>query len=118
MPAVVKLSEGPPMPNRSRVMAESKSDTLVLQAGGWARGLLPLPVKHILVSNPSGKPWKRRMNGQHQLKNKDSESGTWNVPILLKLGASKSLLQQLNDYRVKMAEIQKNQMEREWTNGS
>jgi hypothetical protein len=97
-------------------MAENKSDTLILQAGGWARGRLSLPVKHILVSNPSGKPWKGRMNAQHQLKNKDSKYGTWNVPTLLKHGVTKSLLQQLKDYRVKMAEGVGE--ERERTNGS
>jgi hypothetical protein len=46
------------------------------------------------------------MNGQHQLKNKDSESGTWNVPTLLKPEVMKSQLQHLNDYRIKMEEIQ------------
>jgi len=27
---------GPPMPDRSRVMTQTKRDTLALQVGGWA----------------------------------------------------------------------------------
>jgi hypothetical protein len=70
MPAVALLPEGSPMPDRSRVMAQTKRDTLVLQVGAWATGRLLLPVKHILVSNPLRKPRKGRMNGKrHQLKN-------------------------------------------------
>jgi hypothetical protein len=52
MPAVALLPEGSPKPDRSRVMTQTKRDTLVLQVGSWARGRLLLPVKHILVSNP------------------------------------------------------------------
>jgi exonuclease III len=47
------------------------------------------------------------MNGkQHQLKNKDYEFGTWNVRTLFKPGVTKSLLQQLKDYRIKIAAVQ------------
>jgi hypothetical protein len=34
-----------PMPDRSKVMAQTKRDTLVLQVGGWAWGWQPHPVK-------------------------------------------------------------------------
>jgi hypothetical protein len=33
------LLVGPPMPDRSRVMTQTKRDTLVLQVGGLAMGL-------------------------------------------------------------------------------
>jgi hypothetical protein len=33
------LLVGPPMPDRSRVMTQTKRDTLVLQAGGFGVGL-------------------------------------------------------------------------------
>jgi len=39
------LLVGPPMPDRSRVMTQTKRDTLVLQVGGWAQGRQPCPVK-------------------------------------------------------------------------
>jgi hypothetical protein len=82
----------------------AERDTLVLQVGGWSRGL---PVKHILVSNHLRKLRKGRMNGKrHQLNNKDYEFGTWNVITLFKSGVTKSLLQQLKDYRIKIAAIQ------------
>jgi len=35
MLAVAYTAEGPPMPDRSRVMTHTKTDTLALQAGGW-----------------------------------------------------------------------------------
>jgi len=38
MLAVAKLLVGPPMPDRSNVMAQKKRDTLVLQVGGRAWG--------------------------------------------------------------------------------
>ena len=43
------LTVGPPMPDRSRVMTQTKRDTLVLQVGGLAWGLEPHTVKNILL---------------------------------------------------------------------
>jgi hypothetical protein len=43
------------MPDRSRVMAQTKSDTLVLQVGGWAWGLQPHTVKKTLLLRKSEK---------------------------------------------------------------
>jgi hypothetical protein len=34
--AVAKLLAGSPKPDRSKVMTQTKRDTLVLQVGGWA----------------------------------------------------------------------------------
>ena len=34
----VMLPAGPQIPDRSRAMTQTKSDTLALQAGGWAQG--------------------------------------------------------------------------------
>jgi len=41
----IMLPAGPPMPDRSRAMTQTKRDTLVPQVGGWAQGLQPCPVK-------------------------------------------------------------------------
>jgi hypothetical protein len=45
---VVWLLLGPPMPDRSKVMTQTKRDTLVLQVGGWVWGW-PHPIKNISV---------------------------------------------------------------------
>jgi len=47
MLAVAKLLVGPPMPDRPRVMTQTKRDYLVLQVGGWAWGWQPHTVKII-----------------------------------------------------------------------
>jgi hypothetical protein len=39
MPAVAYLLAGLPMPDRSKMMTQTKRDTLVLQVGGWGMGL-------------------------------------------------------------------------------
>jgi hypothetical protein len=41
------------MPDRSKVMTQTKRDTLVLHVGGWAD-----PVKLVFVSKPQLKPQK------------------------------------------------------------
>jgi hypothetical protein len=38
------------MPDRSRVMTQTKRDTLVLQVGGWAWGSQPHTVKNLLLT--------------------------------------------------------------------
>jgi hypothetical protein len=43
------LPVGPPMPDRSRVMTQTKRDTLVLQVGGLAWGLQSHTVKNLLL---------------------------------------------------------------------
>ena len=52
MPAVVLLVAGPPMPDRSKVMAKMKGDTLVLQVGGCAWGLRPNPLNEHRLRKP------------------------------------------------------------------
>jgi hypothetical protein len=85
MPALTQLPEGSPISERSRVVAQSTWDTLVLQDGGWARDWLPLHEKHILIPNPLRKTRKGRKNGKrYQLRNKDYELGSWNVRTLYK----------------------------------
>jgi hypothetical protein len=43
------LLVGPPIPDRSRVMAQTKRDTLVLQVGSLAWGYKPHTVKYALI---------------------------------------------------------------------
>jgi hypothetical protein len=38
MPVVAQLLAEPPVPHRSKVTTQSKTDTLGLQVGGWASG--------------------------------------------------------------------------------
>jgi len=49
MPAVAKLLIGPPTPDMSKVMTQTKSDTLVLQVGGWTWGSEPHPIKKYIL---------------------------------------------------------------------
>jgi hypothetical protein len=52
------LLVGPPMPDRSRVMTQTKSDTLVLQVGGLAWGEQPHTVNNLLLrKSDKGKSW-------------------------------------------------------------
>jgi hypothetical protein len=44
------LLVGPPIPDRSRVMTQTKRDTLVLHAGGLAWGQQPHTVKKLIVT--------------------------------------------------------------------
>jgi hypothetical protein len=50
MLAVVMLSVVPPMPDRSRVMTQTKRDTLVLQVGGFGMGLTTPRSKKLIVT--------------------------------------------------------------------
>jgi len=44
------LLAGPPMPDGSKEMTQTKRDTLVFQVGGWAWSLLTHPVKKLIVT--------------------------------------------------------------------
>jgi hypothetical protein len=90
--------------------SKTKSDTLVLQVGGWAWDLQPHPVTLRFVSKPELKPRKSR-NVLRRIRrlNMDSEIGNWNVQTLLKAGIINT--QQLSAYGVKNAAIQ----ETSWT---
>jgi len=57
------LLVGPPMPDRSRVMTQTKRDTLVLQVGGLAWGLQPHTVKKLIVTKVEQKNKLDRFNG-------------------------------------------------------
>ena len=48
MLVVAQLLVGRPMSDRSKVMTQTKRDTLVLQVGSWASGWQPVTVKRIL----------------------------------------------------------------------
>jgi len=52
------LLVGSPLPDKSKVMAQTKRGTLVLQVGGWAAGWRPTPVKSDCYENSKNKPWK------------------------------------------------------------
>jgi len=61
------LLVGPPMPDRSRVMTQTKRDTLVLQVGGLAWGKEPNTVKILLLRKLNkGRSWidLMMMNGK------------------------------------------------------
>ena len=71
----------PPMPDRSKVMTQTKRDTLVLQVGGWVWGWQPHPIKNIFVEKllKSETGWK-----QHRWRSmsKDLQVGTWKILCL------------------------------------
>jgi hypothetical protein len=48
------LLVGPPIPDRSRVMIQTKRDTLVLQVGGFGMGLTTPHSKKLIVTKVSG----------------------------------------------------------------
>jgi hypothetical protein len=64
MTAVAQLLAGALMRETSKVMIQTKRDTLVLQVGGWAWGWQPHPVKLGFVSKPQLKPRKRKKVGE------------------------------------------------------
>ena len=44
---IKKLLAGSPKQDRSKVMAHTKTDTLILQVGGYAKGQLPFHAKQL-----------------------------------------------------------------------
>ena len=46
-PAVAKLLAGSPKLDRAKVIAHTKTDTLVFQVGGYAKGQLPFHVRQL-----------------------------------------------------------------------
>jgi len=50
------LLVGSPLSGRSKVMAQTKRGTLVLQVGGWAAGWWPTPVKNACYENSKNEP--------------------------------------------------------------
>jgi hypothetical protein len=79
------LLVGSPLPDRSKVMAQTKIGTLVLQVGVWAAGWRPTPGKKTLVTknqNMSLGSVKRRRTWRCL------RIGTWNVLSLYRPGAS------------------------------
>jgi hypothetical protein len=61
MPAVALLLVGPPLPDRSKVMTQTKRDTLVLQVGSYAKGQFPIHVKNVFAK----KSQRRNRIGQY-----------------------------------------------------
>ena len=53
MPAGAMLLVGSPMPDRSKGRSQRKSDPLVLQVGGWGKGLITLFHKKTHLSQKS-----------------------------------------------------------------
>ena len=45
-----------PLPDRSKVMAQTKRGTLVLQVESWAAGWRPTPVKNACYENSKNEP--------------------------------------------------------------
>jgi hypothetical protein len=94
MPAVVQLLAGAPVPNRSKVMTQTKTNTVVLLVGGWARGCQPHPVKLGFVSKPQMTPRKRKKVGEAMPEN--GPSATEEEGDLWKYAAFQSLPSLIN----------------------
>ena len=70
MPAVAQLLAGSRKPDRSKVIAQTKRDTLVLEVGGWAWGDDPTLEKKPMFRKPqrclgpavNRDEWRRLMN--------------------------------------------------------
>jgi hypothetical protein len=62
-PMVAKLLAGSPKQDRSKVMAQTKRDTLVLQVGGYAKGHLPFHVKQLQAEGSQWRNGTGRFNG-------------------------------------------------------
>jgi hypothetical protein len=62
-------------------MTQTKTDAVVLQVGGWARGCQPHPVKLGLVSKPQMTPRKRKEvmpeNRPSAIEEEEEEEDLW-----------------------------------------
>ena len=56
------LLVGPPLPDRSKVMTQTKRDTQVLQVGGFGKGLTTPPSKKIIVTKVEQRKKLDRLN--------------------------------------------------------
>ena len=102
------LLVGPLMPDRSRVMTQTKRDTLALEVGGWAWGQQPHPIKKNIVMKPQGNEARRISQQWHEaiheslwLKTQNKSElniGTWNVHSLYTARALKMLINWLSVY--------------------
>jgi len=81
------LLVGSCLPDRSKVMAQAKRSTLVLQVGGWSAGWRPTPIKALITKTQrmSLRGVKRRRTWRCL------RIGTWNVLSLYTPGASNIL---------------------------
>ena len=59
MPAEALLLVGPPLPDRSKVMTQTKRDALALQVAGYAKGQPSIHVKNVFAKKTSTKEWNR-----------------------------------------------------------
>ena len=78
------------MPDRSKVMTQTKRDTLVLQAGGLGVRLTPSPHKNIVVEKLLKLETRQKQQTRHNM-NKDLRVGMWTVLSLRRSGALQSL---------------------------
>ena len=92
-------------------MKTSKTNHLVLQVGGCARGQPPIHRKRIQAkesqrTNGTGRLKRiRRWRGQRN-KNPKLYVGTWNIKTLLKLGKMRELAEELAKTRLEIVAIQ------------
>jgi hypothetical protein len=87
------------MPDRSKVMTQTKRDTLVLQVGGWAWRYKPHPLKALIVEKLLMIA-ARRKRVRRRSKMKALRVGTWNVLSLYRSGALRKLMEILENIQL------------------
>jgi hypothetical protein len=87
---------------------------VVLQLGGWAWGQQPLTVKIFIVTTffKAPRTWNDSLARPKQWK-KDLRFGTWNVRSLCRLGAIRSVVGELEKYKLDLVAVQEVRWERE-----
>jgi hypothetical protein len=72
------------MPDRSRVMTQTKRDTMVIQVGGLAWGYQPHTVKYLIVMKVKQRKKLERFKDDGQKRTKYSEItlATWNIQTM------------------------------------
>ena len=110
------LLVGPPMPERSRMITQTKRGTLVLQVGSWAWGSQLHPVKKYILKKPQRNEawrisWQRhwaiykslRLRTRNKL---EFNIGTLNVRSLYIAEALRTLTNQLSAYKGEFVALQ------------
>jgi hypothetical protein len=98
------------MPDRSRVMTQTKRDTLVLQVGGWAQGRQPCPRKKTNIAKNSVTETGLSSFKRPRLRSKETNPvmcfGTWNVHTILQAGNMNTTADEAERYRMDVVALQ------------